>query len=916
MADFDSLVDDNASAQAPAKSSSSFDSLQDDSEKYGSTGEQVKAGLEGAAQGAVGPLAPLAETKLFGVKPEDIRGRAEANPITHGISEVAGFGASALSGTGIASVLGKAGEAAVGLTKVGEAVNAAREAAQVAGETEKGVEAAGKAAEAAQTLTARVGSSAVRNAAEMAVLQGSDEVAKQILQDPTASAESAISNVGLAAAIGGTGGAFFTGAVSPLWKATVGDHLDNGLKLITDKLNGAGAVLPDELKAAETELGMNVGPEIRAANSSPEMMARYNNSKRMGSEAIKDVENNLHTEAANSVMNSIGRPVEEFQNFNKAKDGREAMGSFVDEFKRTADPISKEFDSLQKPFENTALNSELHHRQMEDAVSELALNKQWVGDNIPQYELVSHIMDRIPKMKTAADLKDLVTEVGNIASKDPQSLGYAAGQLKSVIRDTMHDVIGSAIQDEAPHLFEKYMNASKNYSQLAKDADYLGMKLGIGKFEGPAGFIKKFQMKRTPEQFLSRMSPDKDAELLSFMQKKYPGTAEHLRLNELRDIIAPAVRAAKGDAPINTKTLKGSIDKMMAGQPELAKWVLGDDIIKKVNAAETIKSAIPSIKDSGTPVGLLGLLKRAPATALGAVAALTGHNPIFGAILGHGAQILSRDVPDALDLAMLRFVGADKPINAAGFKAMTDFMGATIKGDNMIKKSTENVFKREAQVIPLKFMPTAEATAKIDKLVADNDNNQNKMNDRLINSPNVHYMEDHHAATASSITGITQYLKSIKPAGFKPGPLDREIPPSKQEMARYNRALDIAQQPAIVLQHIKDGTLQVNDIKDVSSMYPSLFKKMQTELMTQAANIEHDEGSVPYKVRMSMSLFLSQPLDATMQPMSILAAQPKPSQPPPQQNQGKPKPSAMKEKSTNVYQTPGQQAERDRASRD
>lgn len=916
MADFDNLVDDNASAQAPVQDSTSFDSLQDDSEKYGSTGEQVKAGLEGAAQGAVGPLAPLAETKLFGVKPEDIRGRAEANPITHGIGEVAGFGASALSGTGIASVLGKAGEAAAGLTKVGEAVNAAREAAQVAGETEKGIEAAGKAAEAAQTLTARVGSSAVRNAAEMAVLQGSDEVAKQILQDPTASAESAISNVGLAAAIGGTGGAFFTGAVSPLWKATVGDHLDNGLKLITDKLNGAGAVLPDELKAAETELGINVGPEIRAANSSPEMMARYNNAKRMGSAGVQEAEDNLHKQASDAVVNSLGRPIEEFQNFDRGASGRDAMNTYKQEYKSISDPISKEYEEIEKPFQNAVVDPETNIKKLDQNLSDLALRNRWVGQDIPQYKIFESVMDRLPRIKTAADLKDLMKDVGNIAASDYATFGYPARQIKNVIKDTIQDVVGGAIKEESPNLFERYMNVSKRYADLADLTDTMGQELGLGRFEGPASFLKKLESKRSPEQFLSRLSPDKNAELLKILQERFPGTAEHIRVNEMRNIVAPAVRAAKGETSINTKTFQNAINKKMEGQPGLVKWALGDDVINKVKAAETIKGAIPSIKDSGTPGGLLNLLRKAPATALGAVAALTGHNPIFGAILGHGAQILSRDVPDALDLAMLRFVGADKPINAAGFKAMTDFMGATIKGDNMIKKSTENVFKREAQVIPLKFMPTAEATAKIDKLVADNDNNQNKMNDRLINSPNVHYMEDHHAATASSITGITQYLKSIKPAGFKPGPLDREIPPSKQEMARYNRALDIAQQPAIVLQHIKDGTLQVNDIKDISSMYPSLFKKMQNELMTQAANIEHDEGSIPYKTRMSMSLFLSQPLDATMQPMSILAAQPKPAQPPPQQNQGKPKPSAMKEKSTNVYQTPGQQAERDRASRD
>ena len=93
-----------------------------DTDKYSSLGQQTIAGLEGIGKGIAGPLAPLLERGL-GVKPEDIRGRAEENPITAGVGETAGLGVGLLTGTGEAAVMTKAGEAATelaGLANLGK----------------------------------------------------------------------------------------------------------------------------------------------------------------------------------------------------------------------------------------------------------------------------------------------------------------------------------------------------------------------------------------------------------------------------------------------------------------------------------------------------------------------------------------------------------------------------------------------------------------------------------------------------------------------------------------------------------------------------------------------------------------------------------------------------------------------------
>lgn len=150
----------------------SFDDLTDDSEKYSTPGQQLKTAAEGAAQGAIGPLADLAETKLLGVNPEDIRGRKEANPLLHGASQAAGMvGGSLIPGVGeytLGSNIAKAGEAVTG------------------------------------------GSAALKAATEMALIQASDETSKWIERDPNQSIQSAIANIGLSAVLGAAGGAVFS----------------------------------------------------------------------------------------------------------------------------------------------------------------------------------------------------------------------------------------------------------------------------------------------------------------------------------------------------------------------------------------------------------------------------------------------------------------------------------------------------------------------------------------------------------------------------------------------------------------------------------------------------------------------------------------------------------------------------------
>ena len=222
--------------------------------KYGTKQEQAKAALEGLAQGVAGPLAPLAETKLFGVKPEDIRGREEANPVTHGISEAGGFIGGMFTPFSMPWAIGKVGE---GVTKAAELAGHIPELAGIGQKMAVG---------------------AAKAAAEMTAFQASNEATKAILEKPEQTPGSAVTNIGLSAVLGGV----FGGATSGLGAIAKAGLNKMGLSELRDRfaaraggLNPAEAMEKEFTDAVQTYHGMNdelLGPSGMKAQALQKVM--------------------------------------------------------------------------------------------------------------------------------------------------------------------------------------------------------------------------------------------------------------------------------------------------------------------------------------------------------------------------------------------------------------------------------------------------------------------------------------------------------------------------------------------------------------------------------------------------------------------------------------------------------------------
>lgn len=126
--------------------------------EHSGTMGQVKAGLEGLASGAT-LGASVGIERALGVDPADIKGRAEAHPVTHAIGEAIGFAAPAVLAPEVA-------------------------------------------------FTSKLGTAATRAAIDAALFQTGNEVSRMFMKDPVQTVESAVANIGLAGILGaGFGGA-------------------------------------------------------------------------------------------------------------------------------------------------------------------------------------------------------------------------------------------------------------------------------------------------------------------------------------------------------------------------------------------------------------------------------------------------------------------------------------------------------------------------------------------------------------------------------------------------------------------------------------------------------------------------------------------------------------------------------------
>lgn len=853
-------------AEAPEAFKNGYKYATPDEVQYGGYKGEAQAFTEGAVKGLLGPLAAPLES-AYGVDRQQLLGHQQINPTSSGVGEAGGFLAGA--GLGQAAALSKAGEAAEVVSGLGQG---------------------GK--------LSQIGAEGLNQAVQGILMQGGEELHKAYVQDPSQTADSVIMHMTMAPVLaglfGGATGALLRKAtpeagqfISELDKAA----LDKGALKQSIEASDVGPTLKEraikaldlgrrssdagELEKASETLGV---PLPEGALNDHEAVQRARDILNKGRYTVAgDAYGKQLDKAYSGAQNVLESAAQSTNNLSKEELGHSLVDSLTKQTEEAYQPIKKIYSDLE------SMHSAV---PVDDVVSKLKASL--ANTDVMNLEgrteagkMARNVLETAQGVKTADDLSKLkslpeLRDLGTATNIDPMS------RIKSIIRDKIEQLQQEAVEKasksspelaNAVGLAKEAKTAYKPYIQkLSEFSNWIGK----GRIHGTEDALRFINEKLSPTELSSRIfSASKDPQFVRFMQKEFPSQYEAMRQFKRAEVLDASRSIDHGFVP---KTFFRKFNDL---ETEIQKALYSPEEVAKIKASETF------------------LGKAFPRTYNGSDTAhtLMAHEAL-GSIHGYA-------VANARDAALKKAISVASK-TAEGRQAI-ELAQATVKGEKATNNAIKGIFNATKQM-PANVIPIISARAKMDKLVQEAIKDPNKL---VAMNDNNNSIPAYSATMAASAARVVTYLSSIKPDQSPKSVLDSKLPPDPNKKAMYDRALDIANQPLVVLNGLKDARITPFDIMSLRSMYPNVYNKLSTKINQEIVESVHEGKEIPYKTRMGLSIFLGQPLDSTMTPEAIISAQPKPVPQDQSQRQPAGKPpseSSMKgiDKLPNQYRTPGE----------
>lgn len=238
----------------------------------------------------------------------------------------------------------------------------------------------------------------------------------------------------------------------------------------------------------------------------------------------------------------------------------------------------------------------------------------------------------------------------------------------------------------------------------------------------------------------------------------------------------------------------------------------------------------------------------------------------FGALIGE--HTLGPFMTKTLPLIAKKLLSAGE-ISAEGIRAAAEYTSQVVKGELALDRAAKGVFNASKEVA---FnYPTEKDRDRLEKTLQRLKADPNPM--LKLSGATDTYMEGQGAKISETAMNAVNYLNGLRPDTAPKSPLDSKMPASNVDKAQYIKALNIAEQPLIAMVYLKKGMITPQDIGHLQNLYPGLYQRMSEKLMAGVVNAQSKGHAIPYKTRMGLSMFLGQPMDSTLTPQSIQAAQ-------------------------------------------
>ena len=949
-------------AGAPAQAEIPDSEVQLDSDKYSTPGQQVLTGLEGFGRGLTlgtsdllaKPLRSLGEyvginPDIMAPKPEEMAARQTKNPLLSKASKATAMIGGAVAGAGAPGLVG-------GFAKglVGEAATTA----------------AGKIGAAALTGAIENGLFQGGDEISEAMLGKGDP------ETPVASALADMGYAGLVG--GALGGVFGTAAVglSKIGATKAAQAASKSIEDLGARMqvpSDAEAAVATDIAKKLPNLKSNVG-EI--ADAADRLGLPLMNGMTSGDKAVQATEDlllhgpptipavqrqALYSKGYNGAVSAIDDVIPDVA-LSKNEVGQNIATGLLSKIKSEAEPFNDLYSEIKEVTPEIPLSDRSGPaiaRNIRDIEGVKAAFKS------PAATLARDIADEIEggDITNVEQLRNYQTELRNRISPTSSA---SEKRIISIVSDKLDTWERKAINDHADSFVNDIQNrtdmspadknkiwgdkvdriqnlqgqidaADKQYAPFKQKISELSSWLGKERIGGAKDAMSFIQDRLEPEDLINKLSSKKYAGLGNFMQKNFPEEYELVRQYEKSQLR----QAASTGKQFNATTL---LKNYSALPKEYKSSIFTPAENQKLGDIKTYLNAMPpNFNPSGTShmTAYRAFFESLKGAALGNVRDLAIRKFIGKDMSPEFIRNIGRPVSDAGAATAMKVMSSG---DTEGLWPMLDYTSVAERGAKKINTGVGNLFKSAGQQA-VDVYANERNRDKIKKHIEsgqmekDLQQEANRPTGTLNNlkgfakggevnadpepspSPSPaakNYLAQHAPAQnmmiQSSRTRINNYLNSLRPMqDMNKLPFDQDHH-DPQKARGYDKAIDLANQPLSILNHVKDGSLTPEQMTHFTSMYPELYNHLSKTITEHVTKAQLAKEQPAYQTRQAMAMFLNAPLDASMTPQSIMAAQGvyasqranMPQAAAPQQTK---KGTSSLSKVAGSYKTPGQAAE-------
>jgi hypothetical protein len=797
----------------------------EDKAKYGTgIGNEIQAGLEGAARGASFGLSDQFLSKSGIVSPEVLRSRAEQNPISSGLGEVAGVvvpsilseGAAAPEAIGSSALRRGVSEAASIASKpVGAALELGRSASRaVAPAAEKiaGSIASKETSPILNKLVSRGVTEGLGSAVEGAAYGLGQSISEEALGDPDLNAEKVLSNIGLNAVLGGTFGTAFAGGEAFASKIaqkvpTVGKLIGKEAGDFSEHI-AMGAHSPEEraglldgmkkqkanageIKGAADELGV---PTFVGQTSDSNAVHKAWTIMSESASPVGIAEKQAISEAFGKVSSQVETVLNKGEAKSLAETGEKLKESLGSHFEAEYKPIKEMYDELQKYTPAVPVTPR--------SVGTIRANILKIADEqalVRGSPARSFVENVAASLGDITDLNYLKTFRTNLYQNAPMEAKWVAGAIKekldnlevNAIKRFAETMKTPGAKDKILGLIDTASQAKSGYKKLYDRMNEFGDVLGKRRIHGPQDFLDFLAEGNTSERFAEKLFQKKNSAFTEFFKGNFPNEWQIISDFQKQKLLQSAMK----DGELQIGKVVREVNKL---EPEMKAALFSPEEVKKLQAAKTWMDAFPSKfnpSETSHAEGWMQFLK-SPVEATYQSARDYAIKTGFEKLGLTGEQMAQVHVMTKLERAANAIT---KSIDA-GAKAIFSFG----------KKSAQAL-----TAMPEFADHDHEKTFKDIQEVVDH---PQKMLDKLEGSTQWIYNVAPKTAGSLQMASMraATFLNSKIPKNSNPKPLAPKFIPSPADLAKFNRYFQTIQKPTRVLHSVKMGMITKEEMEDAA----------------------------------------------------------------------------------------------------